>query len=137
MFLQQAIFSKTQVPVLNAVLDVTQLRQRIIANNMANVSTAGYRRKDVRFQDYLQSFVRRPEVEGNLTDPRHIPVPGTIAAPEVFEPESTANDSGLNNVDVDQEMATLAENHLYFNSAQRLIRNQFDVLKRSISGRPR
>ncbi|MEW6755924.1 MAG: flagellar basal body rod protein FlgB [Candidatus Latescibacterota bacterium] len=135
MFLQQAIFSKTRVPVLSAVLDVTQLRQRVMANNIANVSTPGYRKKSVRFQEYLESFVRKPAVAGSLSDPRHIPIPEPIAAPEVYEPESSVNDSGLNNVDVDREMAELAENHLFFNAAQRLIRGQFDGLKRSITGR--
>ena len=50
MFLDKVIFNKTKVPVLNAVLDVTQLRQRVIANNIANVSTNGYRKQDVQFQ---------------------------------------------------------------------------------------
>jgi hypothetical protein len=34
-------------------------------------------------------------------------------------------------------MADLAENHLFFNICQRLIRGQFDGLKKSITGRPR
>ena len=137
MFLDKVVFNKTKVPVLSAVLDVTQLRQRVIANNIANVSTEGYRRKSVRFQEYLESFVRKPPVEGRRADPRHIPIPKPIAAPEVYEPESGVNDSGLNNVDVDREMADLAENHLFFNAGQRLIARQFDGLKKSITGRPR
>ncbi|MFT5087873.1 MAG: flagellar basal body rod protein FlgB, partial [Planctomycetota bacterium] len=44
-------------------------------------------------------------------------------------------DSGLNNVDSDREMADLAENHLFFNIGQRLIRGSFDGLKKAISGR--
>jgi flagellar basal body rod protein FlgB len=55
----------------------------------------------------------------------------------VYEAESGVNDSGINNVDVDREMASLAENHLFFNAAQRLISRQFDGLKKSIAGRPR
>lgn len=137
MFLDQVIFDKTKVPVLTAVLDVTQLRQRVIANNIANISTPGYRKKSVRFQEYLESFVRRPPVEGRRSDPRHIPIPQPIANPEVYEPESSVNDSGLNNVDIDMEMAELAENHLFFNAGQRLIARQFEGLKKSISGHPR
>ena len=65
MFLDKVIFNKTKVPVLNAVLDVTQLRQRVIANNIANVSTKGYRKQDVQFKEYLESFVRK---RGNLKE---------------------------------------------------------------------
>ncbi len=135
MFLDKVIFNKTKVPVLNAVLDVTQLRQRVIANNIANISTKGYRKQDVQFQEYLESFVRKPPVEGQTSNDRHIPIPKPIANPLVYEPESSLNDSGLNNVDIDREMADLAENHLFFNAGQRLIRGQFDGLKKSISGR--
>ena len=41
MFLDKVVFNKTKVPVLNAVLDVTQLRQRVIANNIA-LHSAGF-----------------------------------------------------------------------------------------------
>lgn len=137
MFLDKVIFNKTKVPVLTGVLDVTQLRQRVIANNIANVGTAGYRRQTVRFQEYLESIVSKPAVEGARSDSRHIPLPKPIANPEVYEPETGVNDSGLNNVDVDMEMAELAENHLFFNAGQKLIARQFDGLKKSITGRSR
>jgi len=137
MFLDKVIFNKTKIPVLSAVLDVTQLRQRVIANNIANVATKGYRKKDVRFQEFLDSFTRKPAVEGRRGDARHIPIPKSIANPEVYQSETGLNDSGLNNVDVDREMADLAENHLFFNAGQRLISKQFDGLKKSITGRPR
>lgn len=137
MFLNKVIFNKTKVPVLNAVLDVTQLRQRVIVNNIANVSTKGYRKKSVQFQEYLNSFVRKPPVEGQLSNSRHIPIPKPIASPIVYEPETGVNDSRLNNIDIDEEMATLAENHLLFNIGQRLMRGQFDGLRKSITGRGR
>ena len=95
MFLDKVVFNKTKVPVLNAVLDVTQLRQRVIANNIANVSTKGYRKKDLRFQEYLESFVRQPAVEGKVASERHIPIPKPIANPEVFESEIGINDAGI------------------------------------------
>ena len=136
MFLDKVLFNKTKVPVLNAVLDVSQLRQRVIANNIANVSTKGYRRQELRFQEYLDSFVRDPAVEGTRTDARPLEVPLPISAPVVFEPETGLNDTGLNNVDIDLEMADLAENHLFFNVGQHLLAGGFDGLKKAITGRP-
>ena len=137
MFLDKVVFNKTKVSVLNAVLDVTQLRQRVIANNIANVSTKGYRKKDVHFQEYLESFVNKPAVAGKVDDPRHILIPKPIANPQVYESATGVNDAGINNVDIDREMADLAENHLFFNAGQRLIRGQFDGLRKAITGRPR
>ena len=135
MFLDRIIFNKTKIPALNAVLDVTQLRQRVIANNIANVSTAGYRKQDLRFQEYLNSFVNKPAVEGTRTDSRHIPVPLQVRAPEVYEPETGLNDTGLNNIDIDKEMTDLAENHLHFNVGARLLAGGFDGLRKAITGR--
>ena len=96
MFLDKVVFNKTKAPVLTAVLDVTQLRQRVTANNIANVSTKGYRRQSVRFKEYLDSFVRKPPVEGQKTDPRHLAVPKADENPTVFEIPTTPNDTGLN-----------------------------------------
>lgn len=135
MFLNHVIFNKTKAPALNAVLDVTQLRQRVIANNIANVGTKGYRRQELRFQQYLDSFVRAPAVEGTRTDPRHIEVPLPISAPEVFEPETGLNDTGLNNLDIDKEMTDLAENHLFFNVGSHLLAGTFDGIRKAITGR--
>ncbi len=136
MFLDKVIFNKTKAPVLNAVLDVTQLRQRVIADNIANVSTVGFRKKQVRFQEYLDSFVRKPPVEGRRSDPRHITIPKLVRNPQVFESQTNLNDSGINNVDIDKEMAELAENHLFFNVGARLLAGTFNGLKKSIVGRP-
>lgn len=136
MFFDKVIFNKTKVPVLNAVLDVTQLRQRVVANNVANVSTKGYRKKSVQFQEYLNSFVRKPAVGGQATQARHITSPKLWKNPAVFEPETGPNDTGLNNVDIDKEMAELAENHLLFNVGSHLLAGSFRGLKKAISGRP-
>ncbi len=135
MFLDKVLFNKTKAPMLTAVLDVTQLRQRVMADNIANVSTRGFRRKEVRFQEYLNSFVGKAPVEGRTTDPRHIALPTGLGSPEVFEPETGLNDSGINNIDIDKEMADLAENHLFFNVGARLLAGTFKGLRKAITGR--
>ena len=47
----------------------------------------------------------------------------------------SVNDSGVNNVDIDKEMAELAENHLFFNVGVRLLAGGFSSLRKSITGR--
>ena len=89
----------------------------------------------MRFEDYLDSFVHQSALEGDTSDLRHLPIPKSIIAPEVFEVKTDVNDSGLNNVDIDKEMAGLAENHLFFNVSSTLIQRQFSTLRKSITGR--
>ncbi len=49
------------------------IRQAAVANNIANISTPGYRATDVKpFENVLKATVSTMRA----TDPRHIPVPG-------------------------------------------------------------
>ena len=79
--------------------------------------------------------MHKPPVEGLVSDSRHIPVPKPMNNPEIFESESGLNDAGINNVDIDKEMAELAENHLFFNVGSHLANRQFAGLRKSITGR--
>ena len=137
MLVRHLIFDKTSIPLLNKVLDVASLRHRAISNNIANVNTVNYRRKDVDFATYLRAQVVKPQVVGQRTDPRHLPV-GTPdpASPRIYEPDPGPNTTGINNVDIDSEMGDLAENHLLYNIGARLIGMQFQGIKESITGQP-
>lgn len=139
MLVRNLVFDKTKIPLLNKSLNVTSLRHKAISNNIANANTVNYRRKEVDFATYLRAQVVKPQVVGRRTDPRHLPV-GELdpsAKPRVYEPEPGPNVSGINNVDVDIEMADLAENHLLYNISAHLISGQFRGLRKSITGQAR
>ncbi len=137
MLVRNLVFDKTSIPLLNKMLNVTSLRHRAISNNIANVNTVNYRRKDVDFASYLRAQVVKPQVEGRRTDLRHLPV-GTLdpSSPRIYEPDPGPNITGINNVDIDSEMGDLAENHLLYNIGTRLIGLQFRGIKKSITGQP-
>ncbi len=138
MLVRNLILNKTKVPLLNKVLGVTSLRHRAISNNLANASTVNYQRKEVDFASYLRSQVVKPKVVGQRTDSRHLsigtPPPG---GPRIYEPDPGPNTSGINNVDIDMEMSSLAENHLLYNIGARLTAMQFQGIRKSITGQPR
>ena len=46
------------IQYLGKLLDVTAVRQRVLANNLANSNTPGYVRKDVSFKDTLTNAVK-------------------------------------------------------------------------------
>ena len=139
MLVRHLVLDKTRVPLLNKLLGVTSLRHRAISNNVANANTVNYRRKEVNFATYLRAQVVKPKVEGQQTDARHLPIGAAdpTAKPRVYEPDPGPNTSGINNVDIDVEMAKLAENHLLYNIGARLMAGQFQSLRKSISGQPR
>jgi flagellar basal-body rod protein FlgB len=136
MLVRNLILDKTSVPLLNKVLNVTSLRHRAISNNISNVNTVNYKRKEVDFASYLKAAVVPPPVVGSKTNALHMPVgnPDPLAKPQIFEQEAGPNSTGINGVDVDQEMADLAENHLMYNIASQLVSQKFRALKKSITG---
>ncbi|HID12005.1 MAG TPA: flagellar basal body rod protein FlgB, partial [Candidatus Latescibacteria bacterium] len=45
---------RTSIPLLAKALDAYTLRQRAIADNIANSETPGFRRREVRFEEELR-----------------------------------------------------------------------------------
>ncbi|MFT5367584.1 MAG: flagellar basal-body rod protein FlgB [Candidatus Latescibacterota bacterium] len=138
MLVRNLIFDKTRIPLLNKALNVTSLRHRALSNNVANASTVNFKRKDVNFAAYLRSQVVKSKIAGTRTDDRHMLV-GSAAqqAPRMYQPDTGPNTTGINNVDVDMEMANLAQNHLLYNVGARLLSGSFQGLRKSISGQVR
>jgi flagellar basal-body rod protein FlgB len=133
-----SIFDKTRIPLLSKALDVYGLRQRVISNNLSNISTPGFKRSEVTFEQIFRQTLEKPKLTGRLTRPDHIP----IGAPEkrplvpgITTPNDPVLHSGVNNVDIDQEMAELAKNQIRYSFATRLIRGNFTAIKSSITGR--
>ncbi|MCZ6635111.1 MAG: flagellar basal body rod protein FlgB [bacterium] len=138
MLVRNLIFDRTRIPLLNKALNVSALRNRAISNNIANINTVNYKRKEVDFASYLRSQVVKPTISGKRTDGRHMLI-GNVAqkAPRIYQPDPGPNVSGVNNVDIDMEMSALAENHLLYNISIRLIAGAFQGIRKSISGQVR
>lgn len=139
------LFDGTKIPVLNRALDAYALRHKTIATNLANITTPGYRAKSVAFEDQLASALQTPAFPGTVTHEQHIPFGGpNLAAvlPQVEQPPADANlqadatASGMNNVDLDQEMAELAKNQIRFRFSTRILGDTFRGLQKSIRGTP-
>ena len=138
MVVSSLVIDKTKIPLLSRMLDVTSLRHRAITNNVANVNTINYRRKDVDFEGYLRALVQKGGVTGLRTDARHMPIgePDPSSAPRIYEPRRGPNTSGQNDVDIDHEMANLAQNNLFYNASVRLISESFSGIRKAIVGSP-
>lgn len=135
------LFDGTKIPVLNRALDAYALRQKVIAGNLANITTPGYKAQTVKFEDQLSGALQSGSIPGMTTNAHHIPIGGSSVAgvtPVVETAQGDANTdpraSGMNNVDLDQEMAQLAQTQLRFKFAARLIGDTFRGIQKSIRG---
>lgn len=103
-------------PVGNALekyMDLLSSRQKLIASNIANADTPGYKTRDVDFQSQFQSLLQGGQSHA-------IEVSGL-----------KANNDG-NNVSLDREARLLSENALRFNVATQLMKSQLSTMKSAI-----
>lgn len=118
----------SQFDTLSALVDATALRHRVLAQNVANVNTPGYRRMDVSFEDVLAKRIRRT---GN-SDLRARDLRNHQA--EIVLDDSAPMRRDGSNVDIDTEMGTLAKNKLLHNTWLQIIASKNATMRRAIGG---
>jgi flagellar basal-body rod protein FlgB len=97
---------------LERYMDLLSARQKLVATNIANADTPGYRTQDIDFQsEFLHAAGGAPRAVG-VSD---LPV---------------KNDG--NNVSLDREARLLAENALRFQVASQLMKSQIRVVRSAI-----
>ncbi len=135
------LFSQTIIPVLEKSLAAYSLRQKVIANNIANIETPGYTKKEVSFEEELSQALDNPINEVTSPNPRHIPIGSSTSlenvTPRIVEANSPNGDplmSGVNNVDIDSEMVELAKNQIRYRLAARMMAFQMQVMQKAIKG---
>lgn len=136
--LSDMLFNKTNLPVVSKALDSAMLRSKVIANNIANVTTPGYKRVEVSFENELRDALDRTRLKGSVTNEKHIALGRkdlTSVNPKAYHPNDPTLPSGVNNVDIDTEMAKLAENQIAFNYAIKFGQGIFKKMNAAIQGR--
>ncbi|HKP97002.1 MAG TPA: flagellar basal body rod protein FlgB [Fibrobacteria bacterium] len=117
-------------------LDATVLRGKAIAENLANIGTPGYQRKEVNFEEQLQKALKA-KLDAVTDQDAHMPggkgVDLAKIEPYVYLPKDTTLPGEINNVDVDLEAAKMAENQIYYNFLTKFV--SFDKMNSAIIGR--
>lgn len=117
-------------------LDASAMRGRAIAENLANVQTPGYKRKEVDFEDQLRNALKS-KLAATQDQAGHLPagkgVDLTKIQPKVFEPQDPSLPGEVNNVDVDMEGSKMAENQIYYSFLIKWV--GFDKYMAAIAGR--
>jgi flagellar basal-body rod protein FlgB len=135
---ENAISRHTSAPALLRSLDASMLRQKSIANNIANVNTAGYKRIEVQFESELQKALDPNRLQGARTDAGHVAIgkPDLLSLhPEAYRPTDPTLPGQVNNVDIDMEMAKLAENQILYNSGVKFLNDRIQTIRAAIMGR--
>lgn len=130
------LFSSPVLLALSKQLDSSALTQRVIANNVANVNTPGFKKSFVSFQDQLRRALDAKAPAMTTTSPRHFGGKKDIAgvSPMVVRERDTVMRYGQNNVDIDQEMVNLAANEIMYDFSANRLSGKFNTMSYVIKG---
>lgn len=124
---------------LETALQAANLRQEVLAGNIANVDTPYYKRSSVSFENLLKNEMSSmtPSLTGRRTNEKHmhIGLSSQSLKPVITTDQSTSMNNNLNNVDIDSEMTQLAENQLVYNSYVEQVNYQIKMKRVAIEGR--
>jgi len=130
------LFDSPVMSALTRQLDSSSLTQRVIANNVANVNTPGFKKSQVSFREQLRQALDSKAPVLATSNPRHIGGAADISqvAPKVVQERDTIMRYGQNNVDIDQEMVNLAANQIVYDISANSLSGRLGILGYVIRG---
>ena len=118
------LFADPSLSALETMLTFAADRQRVLATNIANVDTQGYRTQDLSEGDFRRALAGAFGGSG-------LPAPFDVR--EATD-EGTLKPGG-NNVDLELEMAKMVRNNVLHSTAASLLAQQFSLLREAVAGR--
>jgi flagellar basal-body rod protein FlgB len=112
--------------LLQRGLQGASMRQQVLANNLANANTAGFKRSDLDFQSTLASALASTDPQASVADVSFQPQTDTASAMR----------ADGNNVDADQEMSNLTENSLTYETLAAVAKSRMQMLQTAMGGQP-
>ena len=135
------LVSSEMMDLVQRSLDAAALSHTVIANNIANVDTPGFKRSDVVFTESLrkafQSRENTPQhLAATVTDPRHLEFDAApdieSIQPEVVTDVTSSQRNDGNNVDIDREVALLSQNTVWYQTLAQITQMEFSDLRSAI-----
>jgi flagellar basal-body rod protein FlgB len=142
-----SLFDSSTLPLLEQVVSFTEARHGVLAGNIANLDTPGYRSRDLptdEFQAELKEAIesrRRPRA-GQSPYPQPPTMAGAASASRSTDKLATVTDTvkGMlrhddNNSSLEEQISAIAKNHAQHNLALSLMTAQFRLLRAAITER--
>jgi flagellar basal-body rod protein FlgB len=143
------IFSSTTIPVLEQVVSFAQARHHVLAGNIANLDTPGYRVRDLSVEDFQDRLRKAIEARNRpqAASPGEFVSPGDPAYLEKLAPRRDAAMADVakdpksilyhddSNVGMEQQVTEMVKNQMRHNLALSIMTSQFRLLEAAISER--
>ena len=136
------MFDSSTVPVLEQVVNFSQARHNVLAGNIANLDTPGYRTRDIspdefrsKLKEALEESRRPKDDSASSVDSGFDSEPATNPFRVVKESLNSILRHDDGNVSMEQQIAELSKNQMQHNLAVNLLAGQFRLLQAAISER--
>ena len=133
-----SLIQGTTIPALEEVIRFSQSRHALLAGNIANLDTPGYRVRDLSPEVFQQRLRQALEIQHRYQEP--IP-PGLAEVPD-NDPMREVRDSVKSilyhdgsDVGLEQQVLEMTNNQLMHNLAISIMNSQFRLLQTAISER--
>ena len=114
-----SFMNTSQLALVENFLDLATKRQSLLASNIANVDTPGYRTQDIDFHGEFARALNQP--------------PDTPTLPMVRQVSGLLSRPDGNNVSVDREGLLLAEVQLKYQAAIQAMRAEFSLIRSAVN----
>lgn len=116
------------INVLSKAADASWLRNEVIANNIANEDTPGYKRQDVDFESVLERELGNNHLVDMDSKVASVNT-SRLKVGAYVDAASFSYRTDGNNVDVENEQVLLAQNQLKYQGLINSINSEFQILK--------
>jgi flagellar basal-body rod protein FlgB len=110
-------------------LNLRAHRQEVLASNIANADTPGYKARDIDFKAALAAAVERPAQAGSGQEPA-----ATAPKPELLFRHVLQPSIDGNTVDMDVERAQFAENSVHYEADIAVLTHEIRMMLAAIQG---
>jgi flagellar basal-body rod protein FlgB len=129
------LFNSTTIPVLEQLVNFAQMRHQVLAGNIANLDTPGYRTRDLSTDDFeaslRQALEARDEQSASFVPHNEALNP---FAPVKADMEGILRHDD-DNVGLEQQLMEIAKNQMQHNLAITVMNNQLQLIGAAISER--
>ena len=119
-------------------LELRTKRAEVLANNLANADTPGFKARDIDFQSLLKDQMQGKGSEQSLkmttTNGKHLPVNGTDDSADLLYRNPSQPSIDGNTVDTQTEKAEFMKNTLQYQSSFQFLSSRFKSMNNAIRG---
>lgn len=124
--------SENTYNLLKKSMDASALRSKVIANNIANINTKGYKKLYVTFEETLNDNMGKNILKTDNN--KHMQTGSANSSITVQRDESTSMRQDGNNVDIDLEMTNQAANTLMYDALVKQVNSKMSLTSYIIRG---